>query len=425
MKRNRGDRPRRRRNANLHVVRDPEEQTDRLIEQIVAELNDEEVSRREIEEQSRRHKKRARSRRVIIAVTALAAVAAAFLFINLQTYTAVRVSDTYGNGRISGGNYRQFSEGVLKYSRDGISYLNQRGEEQWNQPYQIKNPFIEGNETSAAVADKGGNDIYVFQKDGIRGEIHTTLPIQRISVSEQGIVCAVLKNESTPSIICYDTAGNILVEHKASQGGTGYPVDASISPDGQVMQVIYLYVNGGKVISRVGFYNFGEAGNEKTDRQVLDKEYGETILAEGFFMSQNISAVVGDNCLVLYEGKEQPEETVSVKIDKEIKSVFHSSRYIGLVLNNRGKSGCELRLYNKSGKQVLSKDFTGEYSNVKICGEQVILYDGRRCKIFMRNGIEKFQGETNNQILEIFPISCVNKYIMINANGVEHIRLVK
>ena len=51
MKRNRGDRPRRRRNANLHVVRDPEEQTDRLIEQIVAELNDEEVSRREIEEQ--------------------------------------------------------------------------------------------------------------------------------------------------------------------------------------------------------------------------------------------------------------------------------------------------------------------------------------------------------------------------------------
>ena len=60
MKRNRGDRPRRRRrNANLHVVRDPEEQTDRLIEQIVAELNDEEVSRREIEEQSRRHKKRA------------------------------------------------------------------------------------------------------------------------------------------------------------------------------------------------------------------------------------------------------------------------------------------------------------------------------------------------------------------------------
>ena len=142
-------------------------------------------------------------------------------------------------------------------------------------------------------------------------------------------------------------------------------------------------------------------------------------------MSQNISAVVGDNCLVLYEGKEQPEETVSVKIDKEIKSVFHSSRYIGLVLNNRGKSGCELRLYNKSGKQVLSKDFTGEYSNVKICGEQVILYDGRRCKIFMRNGIEKFQGETNNQILEIFPISGVNKYIMINANGVEHIRLVK
>ena len=247
-----------------------------------------EISREEIENQTRNYKKRKRKRKIAGMFFALAIGVAVYLFIQLQTYTAVRVSDTYEDTGAEDGSYRQFAGGVVKYSRDGISYLNQSGERQWNQPYQIKNPFVEGNETSAAVADKGGNDIYVFQRDGVKGEIHTTLPIQKISVSEQGIVCAILKNESAPErIVCYDTAGNILVEHKMSLEGNGYPIDAAISPDGQVMQVVYLYTQDGAITSRIGFYNFGEEGEEKTDHQVMDKSYKGTIMADVFFMTKN------------------------------------------------------------------------------------------------------------------------------------------
>lgn len=46
-------------------------------------------------------------------------------------------------------------------------------------------------------------------------------------------------------------------------------------------------------------------------------------------------------------------------------------------LENQGKGGYELRLYNKSGKVVLSKEFKGDYSHVKLCGNQVIMYDGK------------------------------------------------
>lgn len=415
----------RQRNKNLRVLRDSEEQTDRYINRIVTEMNNGNAAEKELREQMRRKKKRARRKMAAGLFFLLAGSAAVFLFIQLQTYTSVTVADTYGNVGTSEGSYEEFEGGVLKYSRDGISYLNQKGEEQWNQPYQIKNPFVKGNNISGAVADKGGNDIYVFQKDGIKGEIHTTLPIQKIAVSEQGIVCAILKNESVPQVICYDTAGNILVEHKASFSGTGYPIDVSISPDGEVMQVSYLYTQNGKIMSRICYYNFGEEGDGKTDRQVMDKEYEGTIMAEGFFLSQDVSAAVGDNLIVLYKGKEAPEESSVIKIDKKIKSVFHGSRYIGLILKNEGKGGYELRLYNASGKKVLSKDFTGEYSNIKMYGGQIIMYDGRQCSIFMRNGVQKFKGEMNHHILEIFPVSGINKYIVMNANGMEHIRLVK
>ena len=50
-----------------------------------------------------------------------------------------------------------------------------------------KNPFVDVNEVSAVVADKGGNDIMIFQREGLKGEIKTTLPIEKISVSEQGL----------------------------------------------------------------------------------------------------------------------------------------------------------------------------------------------------------------------------------------------
>ena len=63
--------------------------------------------------------------------------------------------------------------------------------------------------------------------------------------------------------------------------------------------------------------------------------------------------------------------------------------------------------------------------NIKLSGNQVIMYAGRKCSIFLSSGVKKFEGEMDNDILEILPISGVNKYIVMNANGMEDIRLVK
>lgn len=129
--------------------------------------------------------------------------------------------------------------------------------------------------------------------------------------------------------------------------------------------------------------------------------------------------------MVIYTGNDIPKQAVKITMDKEIKSVFHNEKYIGLILKNQGKSGYELRLYNKTGKVVLSKEFTGDYNHVKLCDDQVIMYDGKTCSIFMKNGVQKFKGRMDNNIQEIFPVGGVNQYIVLSANGMEKIRLVK
>lgn len=404
------------RNLHLRVVKNNKEQTQQRGDKsqkkeftIISKLN-----------QIKSNKK------IVVGIVALIlAIIAIVLALYFRTYTAVRVLKTYRIGNAADNNYEEFLDGVLKYSRDGVSYLNQNGEEQWNQPYQMKSPFVDVNKESVAIADRGGNDIVVFGKEGVKGEIRTTLPIERIAVSKQGIVAAVLKNESSPRIICYDTAGNVLVELKASLTGMGYPLDIALSSDGATMQVIYLSVNNGEMISKVCFYNFGKEGEDKTDHKVLEKEYKDSVIAAGFFVGESTTAVVGDNCLTIFKGKDVPKEKISVSVKGEIQSVFHSDKYIGLILKNEGNGGYELQLFNSSGKEVLSETFEGTYKSVKISGNQVIMYDGKKCNIFTRNGIHRFEGEMGNNILEIFPIKGINKYIVMNANGMETIRFVK
>lgn len=403
-------------NKNLYVVRDGNDMRGGQARN---------ASQQEMEEDIRQHKTKFARRTVVIAVVAAVIGAAVFVYLSLQTYTGVRIAETYKVGNASDNSYREFAGGVLKYSRDGIAYLDSSGQEQWNQPYQIKNPSLDVNSQSAAVADKGGNNILVFQKEGLKGEIRTTLPIEKVAVSEQGIVAAVLKNESTPRIICYDTAGNVLVEHKSSMTGGGYPVDIAISPNGEVMQVVYLSVSSGEMTSRVCYYNFGDAGAEKIDHQMTEKEYKGSVMGSGFFIDETVSAAVGDNCLTIFKGVEEPKEAATVKIKGEIQSVFHSDKYIGILLKTEGSSRHELCLYNASGKRVLSRGFSGTYKSAKISGGQIILYDGKKCSIYTRFGIHRFEGEMNNNILEIFPAFGINKYIVMDANGMEDIRLIK
>ena len=318
---------------------------------------------------------------LVLFVLIFLAVCGTILMLDNQTYTRARTASQYPGGRTGSGNYARFADGIVRYNRDGVVFLDRKNEEQWIQSAQIQNPVISVRDRAFAVADNGGNTILVFTEEGLKGEIETTLPIEKIAVSDQGIVTAVLRNESSPEIISYDAVGNILVEQQAAMGSTGYPVAIEMSDDGNTLAAGYLYIDGASVKSRVVYYNFGETGQEKKDNIVASDDYDDTVMAEIFFMGDDRSVVVGDDRFVIYRGKDVPEKEKEIELDQEIQSVFHSDRYIGFILLNQEKSGYELRLYNRLGEQVISRDISGTYSNVKLDGDEVIMYDGSRCCI--------------------------------------------
>ena len=368
----------------------------------------------------------AKIRRVLTLLILISlAVCGTYLLLDNQTYARARTAAEYPIDISDTSSYAQFADGIVRYNRDGVVFLNRKNEEQWIQPTQLQNPTICVKDNAFAVADNGGNSILVFTREGLKGEIETTLPIEKIAISDQGIVSAILRNENSPQIISYDATGNILVEQQVTVSTTGYPVALEMSDDGNMLAVSYLYTEGTAIKSRVIYYNFGETGQERTDNIVMSEEYDNTVMAEIFFMGDDRSIVVGDDRFVIYRGKEVPEKQKEIMLDQEIQSVFHSDRYIGFILLNQEKSGYELRLYSRLGEQVLSREISGKYSNVKIDGSEVIMFDGSRCCIITAYGIVKFEGDLNVEALEIFHAPGINRYYMMSVDELRVIYLTK
>ncbi len=368
----------------------------------------------------------AKIRRVLTLLILISlAVCGTYLLLDNQTYARARTAAEYPIDISDTSSYAQFADGIVRYNRDGVVFLNRKNEEQWIQPTQLQNPTICLKDNAFAVADNGGNSILVFTREGLKGEIETTLPIEKIAISDQGIVSAILRNENSPQIISYDATGNILVEQQVTVSTTGYPVALEMSDDGNMLAVSYLYTEGTAIKSRVIYYNFGETGQERTDNIVMSEEYDNTVMAEIFFMGDDRSIVVGDDRFVIYRGKEVPEKQKEITLDQEIQSVFHSDRYIGFILLNQEKSGYELRLYSRLGEQVLSREISGKYSNVKIDGSEVIMFDGSRCCIITASGIVKFEGDLNVEALEIFQAPGINRYYMMSVDELRVIYLTK
>lgn len=370
--------------------------------------------------------RRAKVRRILVLIVLIIlAVCGTYLLLKSQSYGHARTAAEYSSDISDTSNYAQFANGIVRYNRDGVAFLNNKNEEQWIQPTQLQNPVITVKEESFAVADNGGNNILVFSEEGLRGEIETTLPIEKISISDQGIVSVLMRNGSTPSIITYDAAGNILAEIQITQGTMGYPTAMEMSDDGNTLAVSYLYLDGVNIKSRVIYYNFGEAGQENADNIVSSEEYDNTVMADIFFMGGGRSVAVGDNSFVIYRGTDTPQPEKTIVIDQEIQSVFHSDQYIGFILLNQEKSGYEVRLYNRIGEQLISREIPGNYSNVKMDGDEIIMFEGSRCCIVTATGIIKYDGNLDVDALEIFRAFGVNRYYVMSVDELRVIYLTK
>lgn len=385
------------------------------------------------EEAARNTYKKVRRRRLTAAVLLLILLGAGvfgwfyyqknFEYSSFETAWAVDMNE----GSLVG--YESFGNNVLKVTRDGASYIDNKGKTIWTESYEMKNPIVSVMGDYAAIADRQSNSIYICNTDGTQGSATTVLPVSKVAVSGTGVVAAVMEDASSSYINFFRKDGTPLdVQIKTNMGGNGYPLDISLSGDGTQLIASYVLIQNGELKNRVVFYDFSEIGKNIPNRLVggFDEQFQGTIVGEVANMAAPYSCAFSGSGLTFFSSKNiaSPELVTQVPVEEEIQSVFHSDEYAGVIVkNNAGEYVNRMEIYKKNGELVMKKDFTYDYTSVDIDGDLVILYNEDSCKIYNMSGVLKLYASFDFTVSKIRRGSFPNTLVVTGPQIMKEIKL--
>lgn len=358
----------------------------------------------------------------IIAIVVL--IAGVYFYNKYSRYESYKVVDSIKTDSGAGSKYEAYEKFVVKYSSDGISYIDGK-ETVWDEAYEMKSPLIDVCGSYLAICDKNTNDIFLYNKKGRCGGITTSYPIVKFEVAKQGVIAALLEDKNANFIEVYDKEGKQLVFHKTLVDQNGYPIDFSLSDDGTKMMVSYLAVRNGMLSNKVMFYNFSKAGKNSPERMVGQFDnYKENIVPTVNFVTNNDAIAVGENILSVYKMKNKPELKEEINFNDEIHKVFYDENYIGLVFDNdNSKNPYRLEVYKMNGKRVMKTEIDMDFDVIKFAGKNVLMYNDMNCRIISLKGIKKFEHTFKQEINGIIPVDNSKTYLLMTNSTIEKIRL--
>lgn len=302
--------------------------------------------------------------------------------------------------------FAYFGENMIKYTKDGATYIDASGKNVWTQSYEMKTPVIHVNGEYVIIADQQGNNIYICNTTGCTGVAKTQLPITKAAVSAKGVTAAVVEDNTASYIFYFKKDGDELgINIKMLLSGDGYPVDLALSPDGQQIVMSVMYMANGALKNKVVFYDFSEIGKNVNNRFIggFEEEFDDKMVARVRYLNDDTVCAFSDKGLTFISVKDVIPDVnvISVPVAEEIESISYSEKYAAVVVENPSGNPYRLDVYETNGEQKVSFDFDYDYTDVKIDGEKIFLYNEESCRVYNMDGNLKFNGQLD------FAVSCI------------------
>jgi len=383
-----------------------------------------EANDREFKKTLARHRRLIAYRIILIVAVIIIACLMAYASYKNMIYTSYSILDTLQYEDSSNANFRNFNGNVLKYSRDGATAFNMENDMLFNQTYEMQNPMVDICGDYVALGDYKGTKIYILNSEGLKGQIDTTLSVQRFCVASNGNLAVVLDEDDVTWVRLYNKEGEIVASDRITMKKSGFPLSIDISDNGLMLCISYLYIDSGKMSSSVAFYNFGSVGQNEIDNLVSGYNYDDETITYVQFINSNTAFALGNKTFSIFTGDQRPERTFEVAVDEEIKSVYHSDNYIGFVRNlTSDETPYRLDVYNTSGDNVLSQPISIDYTDILFNKDLIIIYNANECVIYDMNGTEKYNGLFKNSILTIIPNGNKTKYLFVSGSRTDQVQL--
>lgn len=343
-----------------------------------------------------------------------------YIYRTFSTYRTVKEVELTGAGER---RTVKMGDNLILYNRDGMRCINAKGKTAWDVTYQIQEPCVAVDGNVVAVGGYGDSQIYVMDETGKIGEINTNLPIRNMCVSEAGYIGAVLDDNDVYWIYIYDTDGEKIAWAHTTMEQKGYPLSISLSSNGKLLGVSYLYLDAGVMRTDVAFYNFGEVGQNYTDQFMSGFTY-EEICSELHYMNSSVAMGISNGRLMIYSGSEKPTVLKEILLDDIVQSVYWGDENVVLVYDGTAEQGeYFMQVYDMTGALVFEKGFDMEYTGITSENGIITIYNSDELQVFTLDGQERYSGSFGSNVHSIVSTASKYKYIVLYDEALKVIEL--
>lgn len=240
--------------------------------------------------------------------------------------------------------YFPYKDGVIKLSKDGAKYISSQGKVLWNQAFEMGRALVSVTGEYAVIGEQGGTKLYILSSQGLSGQGEAPSTIEKLRISEKGVVYALLTEDRGTYITVFSKEGkNLDIGIKSVMAGDGYPLDMSVSPDGTELCVAFSHLEQTSLKSRVVFYNFSSLGkNAGADRVVggFTDDFASGIVGRVHFFTDEESFAAYDGGVAFFSTKVRtsPELKKKVDIPETIRMIAYDQNYLAVLTDQRGEA---------------------------------------------------------------------------------------
>lgn len=150
-------------------------------------------------------------------------------------------------------DFYTYNGNVFYSTKDSMRCLDGKGREKWVDSYTMLSPVMIGDKNVAAVAEKNGTNVRVYNEDGLLYNVTFTEPVITFAVNGGGYMGAIVKKGQDYELALYNDKGDKVYggNYVARQG---IPMAIDISDDSRMFAVAFMDVSNIKLKSNVLFY---------------------------------------------------------------------------------------------------------------------------------------------------------------------------
>lgn len=372
-------------------------------------------------------KKKKKRRLIILAVLLLLLFIFVVLITRLQNvkFNSFEIIQSAELSDLTGSRFTSYRGGVLKANRDGAETISSDGKQIWNVSYNMKDPIMDVNSSYAVIGDLNGKTAYIVNGSGVSNAITTIYPIVEVQVAAQGVTAILLNNGTKDLINIYSMESSEEIAYVESVAmKDGFPISIDLSNDGRKLITSYVKAEADTVTSQVTFHNFGDVGQNHTDRLVGSYSFKEFV-PKVEFITNNTAIVLLENGFGLYSIEEIPSELAKITYDQRIQDIFYGDDYIGVLLEAKGSESNKLFLYDLNGRKIAESELDFSYEHIVSGADYVIFYNEESCHVMNKDGKVVFVDEFSVAVNQLLTGPSNKEFLAITDIGIDTIKMIE